>query len=448
MNLLQQFNQFIQQHSLFQKNNRLLIAVSGGVDSIVLCELCHLSGFDFEIAHCNFQLRATDSDEDEILVKNTAAKYNVKCHSIKFDTLNYAAENKTNIQIAARQLRYEWFNKISQENNINHILTAHHANDNAETIAMNFFKGTGINGLTGMQFKNGGIGGKITRPLLFVNKQTIIDFASEKKLDWREDVSNASDKYTRNYFRNELLPSIEKVIPHVEENLVENIDRFTDVAILYYAALDKLKSGLLINKGNEIHIPVLKLMKTPAFKTILYEILKPYGFISSQMKDALQLMNADSGKYISSATHRLIRNRDWLIICPVLTENKSVIVLENTDSIIEIGNQKLKLEFKNAPIDIETNTSIGYVDADKISFPMICRKWKQGDYFYPLGMAKKKKLSRFFVDEKLSISDKEKIWVIESDKKIIWIVGMRIDDRIKISSSTKSAIKFTLTSSE
>ena len=448
MNLLHQFNQFIQQHSLFQKNNRLLVAVSGGVDSIVLCELCHISGFDFEIAHCNFQLRATDSDEDEILVKNTAAKYNVKYHSIKFDTLNYAAENKTNVQISARHLRYEWFNTIAQENSITHILTAHHANDNAETIAMNFFKGTGINGLTGMQFKNGGIGGKITRPLLFATKQTIIDFAIEKNLVWREDASNASDKYTRNYFRNELLPSIEKVIPHVEENLIENIERFTDVAILYKAAIDKLKSGLLFKKGSEIHIPVLKLMKTPAFKTIFYEILKPYGFISSQMKDAIQLMNSDSGKYIASITHRLIRNRNWLIICPVLTEKNSVIVIDNFDTSIEVENKKLKIESINAPLKIENNQLVGYADANKIQFPLICRKWKQGDYFYPLGMTKKKKLSRFFVDQKLSISDKEKIWVIESDKKIIWIVGMRIDDRIKISSSTKSAIKFTLSSSE
>ena len=448
MNLLHQFNQFIKQHFLFQKNNRLLVAVSGGVDSIVLCELCHLSGFDFEIAHCNFQLRATDSDEDEMLVKNTAAKYNVKYHSIKFDTLNYANENNTNIQIAARQLRYEWFNTIAQENSITHILTAHHANDNAETIAMNFFKGTGINGLTGMQFKNGGIGGKITRPLLFATKQTIKDFAIENNLTWREDVSNASDKYTRNYFRNELLPSIEKVIPHVEENLIENVERFSDVAILYKTALDKLKSGLLFNKGNEIHIPVLKLMKTQAFKTVFYEILKPYGFTSSQMKDAIQLMNADSGKYITSTTHRLIRNRNWLIVCPVLTENNSVIVIDCSDSEIEMDNKKLKVESINAQIKIENNHLIGYADANKIQFPLICRKWKQGDYFYPLGMAKKKKLSRFFVDQKLSISDKEKIWVIESDKKIIWIVGMRIDDRIKITPSTKSAIKFTLSSSE
>ena len=448
MNLLHQFNQFIQQYSLFQKNNRLLIAVSGGVDSIVLCELCHLSGFDFEIAHCNFQLRATDSDEDEMLVKNTAAKYNVKLHATKFDTLKYASENKTNIQIAARQLRYEWFNTIALENNISQILTAHHANDNAETIAMNFFKGTGINGLTGMQIKSGGIGGKITRPLLFATKQTIIDFAIENNLTWREDMSNVSDKYTRNYFRNELLPSIEKVIPHVEENLIQNIERLSDVAILYNTALDKLKSGLLFKKGNEIHIPVLKLMKTPAYKTVYYEILKPYGFISSQMKDAIQLLSSESGKYITSATHRLIRNRNWLIVCAVLTENNSVIVIDSSVSEIEMDNKKLKVESINAPIKIENNHLIGYADADKIKFPLICRKWKQGDYFYPLGMTKKKKLSRFFVDQKLSISDKEKIWVIESDKKIIWIAGMRIDDRIKITPSTKSAIRFTLSSSE
>lgn len=446
MNLLHQFNQYIQQHSLFQKSDRLLIAVSGGVDSIVLCELCYLSGFDFEITHCNFQLRGADSEADEILVMETAKKYKVKLHTTKFDTLKYAAENKTNIQIAARQLRYDWFNVIAKENGISHILTAHHANDNAETIAMNFFKGTGINGLIGMQIKSGGIGGKITRPLLFATKQTIKDFALEKNLAWREDVSNASDKYTRNYFRNELLPSIEKVIPHVEENLIENIERFSDVAILYNAAIDKLKSGLLFNKGNEIHIPVLKLMKTPANKTVFYEILKPYGFISSQMKDAVQLMSSESGKYITSATHRLIRNRNWLIVCTVLNENNSVIVIDNPDAVIEVKNKKLKIESIKAPINIEANSSLGYADADKIKFPLICRKWKQGDYFYPLGMTKKKKLSRFFVDQKLSISDKEKIWVIESDKKIIWIVGMRIDDRIKITPSTKTAIKFTLSS--
>ena len=446
MKLVHQFNQFIQQHSLFQKNDRLLIAVSGGVDSIVLCELCHLSGFDFEIAHCNFQLRGEDSEADELLVIKTAEKYGVKIHAIKFDTLTYAAENKTNIQIAARELRYDWFNAIAKENEINHILTAHHANDNAETIVMNFFKGTGINGLKGMQPQKSGIGGKITRPLLFATKQAIIDFAIENKLAWREDVSNASDKYTRNYFRNELLPSIEKVIPHVEENLIENIERFSDTAILYDVALDKLKSGLLFNKGNEIHIPVLKLMKTPAYKTVFYEILKPYGFVSSQMKDTVQLMSSESGKYITSATHRLIRNRNWLIICAVLNENNSVIVIDNPDAVIEIENKKLKIESIKAPINIEAHSSFGYADADKIKFPLICRKWKQGDYFYPLGMTKKKKLSRFFVDQKLSISDKEKIWVIESDKKIIWIVGMRIDDRIKITPSTKTVVKFTLSS--
>jgi tRNA(Ile)-lysidine synthase len=433
---------------LFQKNDRLLIAVSGGVDSMVLCELCHLSGFDFEIAHCNFQLRGEDSEADESLVIETAKKYKVKIHATKFDTLTYAAENKTNIQIAARQLRYDWFNTIAQENNISHILTAHHANDNAETIAMNFFKGTGINGLTGMQPKKSGIGGKITRPLLFATKQNIKDFAVENDLAWREDVSNASDKYTRNYFRNELLPAIEKVIPHVEENLIQNIERFSDVATLYNTALDKLKSGLLFKKGNEIHIPVLKLMKTPAYKTVYYEILKSYGFISSQMKDAIQLLSSESGKYITSATHRLIRNRNWLIVCPLVNENNSVVVIDNPDSVIEMVHQKLKIESIKVPIDIEANSSIGYADADKIKFPLICRKWKQGDYFYPLGMSKKKKLSRFFIDQKLSIADKEKVLVIESDKKIIWIAGMRIDDRIKITPSTKNVIKFTLTVSQ
>jgi len=448
MNLLQQFNQYIRQHSLFQKNDRLLLAVSGGVDSMVLCELCYLSGFDFEIAHCNFQLRGEDSEADESLVIETAKKYKVKIHVTKFDTVSFADENKTNIQIAARQLRYDWFNAIALEHGISHILTAHHADDNAETIAMNFFKGTGINGLTGMQPQKSGIGGKITRPLLFATKQTIKDFAVEKNIVWREDVSNASDKYTRNFFRNQLLPEIEKVIPNAAINLIENINKFADVAVLFDLSIEKLKTGLINIKGDEIHIPVLKLLKTPAYKTVLYEILKQYGFLSSQMKDALQLTDAGSGKYIISSTHRLIRNRNWLIICPLENKDSSLIVIQENESMVSFGTDILHIDSVDASMDMFSDKSVGYADADKLTFPLILRKWKQGDYFYPLGMVKKKKLSRFFIDQKLSIAEKEKISVIESDKKIIWVAGLRIDDRVKITKATKKIIRFRLTDTQ
>lgn len=448
MNLLHPFNQYIRQNFLFQKNDKLLIAVSGGVDSVVLCDLCFASGFDFEIAHCNFQLRGDDSDEDELFVRRLAEKYGVPFQVVRFDTMEYAAANKLNVQLAARHLRYEWFNRIAGEINCHHILTAHHANDNAETIVMNFFKGTGIAGLTGMEPKGSGIGGNITRPLLFASKQSLIGYAAEKNLQWREDVSNASDKYTRNFVRNEWLPSIEKHIPNATFNLIENIERFKDAELLYESSLEKFKSGLLLKKGEEIHVPVMKLQKTPAYKTIYFEIIRHYGFTSAQMKDALQLLDADSGKQILSPTHRLIKNRNWLIICPAKNEESSIVIIEEEESVIRYDGHTLIIEKINSPFDLSTETSVGYADASKLTFPLILRKWKTGDYFYPLGMNKKKKLSRFFIDRKMSVAEKEKTWVVESGKKIIWIAGLRIDDRVKLTPATKNAIRFSLTDTQ
>ncbi|MEI8052856.1 MAG: tRNA lysidine(34) synthetase TilS [Bacteroidota bacterium] len=451
MNLLNQFKSFINQSLLFQNNDRLLLAVSGGVDSVVLCELCFQSGFYFEIAHCNFQLRGKESDADENMVKSLAEKYKVKYHGIKFDTEKYAEENKTNIQIAARALRYKWFNEIIEQEKINAIkgiLTAHHADDNVETLLMNFFKGTGIKGLQGMAVKDGGIGGRINRPLLFASKEQIIAFATQHNLSWREDVSNASNKYTRNYFRNELLPAIGKVFPQVEINLNENIERFKDAAILFDLSIEQLKKKLLVKKGVEWHLPVLKLKKTPAVKTVLYEILKHFDFTSHQVNDALQLLDADSGKYISSTTHRLIKNRKWVIISPLENNEVSTYIIEAADKEIYFSSQSMRFKKVLPPVIFENNNSLALIDEKMISFPLILRKWKKGDYFYPLGMDKKKKLSRFFIDIKLSLTEKENIWVLESDKKIIWIVGHRIDNRVKVTPATTEIFSITLVSSK
>lgn len=441
MSLLQKFTEFIKNENLFQPKDKLLLAVSGGVDSVVLYELCKQAGYDFVIAHCNFQLRGGESERDEQFVRELAKKYNVEIFVEKYDTEKYAEKNKLSIQVAARELRYEWFNSLIKEKQINWILTAHHANDNIETLLMNFFKGTGINGLRSILPKHT----KIIRPLLFAKKEELLEFAKEHALKYVEDSSNVSDKYTRNYFRNQLIPSIQKVFPQAEDNLLGNIERFKDIETLYQQSILLHKKKLLEKKGEEVHIPVLKLLKSESLTTIIYEIIKDFGFTSNQIDEVIKLLNSDSGKYIQSSSHRIIKNRKWLIILPNDTAIAENILVEEKDKAVEYVSGKLKFEkLPAANCQLSTGNAVAMIDADEISFPLLLRKWKQGDYFYPFGMNKKKKLSRFFIDQKLSLTEKENVWLLEMNKKIIWVIGKRIDDRFKITTNTKNILMITL----
>ncbi len=444
MHLLKNFTEFIKKENLFQTKDKLLLAVSGGVDSVVLCELCKQAGYDFVIAHCNFQLRGEESDREEHFVRELSKKYKVQILVKKFETNGYAEKNKLSIQVAARQLRYEWFESLMKQSSslpINYIITAHHANDNIETLLMNFFKGTGVSGLRGILPKNG----KIVRPILFAKKEELISFANENRLVFVEDSSNASDKYTRNYFRHQLIPIIKEVFPQVEDNIINNMQRFQDIEILYEQSILLHKKKLLEKKGEEFHIPVLKLLQSEPQVTIVYEIIKAFGFTANQTDEVIKLLTSESGKYIQSLTHRVFKNRKWLIIAPlnnIIAEN---ILIETANCIVNFKNGKLKFEnFSPDDLLLANCNSIAQLDADEIFYPLLLRKWKQGDYFYPLGMNKKKKLSRFLIDQKLSLTEKENIWVVEMNKKIIWVVGKRIDDRFKITPKTKTILKISL----
>ncbi|MEO8770553.1 MAG: tRNA lysidine(34) synthetase TilS [Ferruginibacter sp.] len=444
------FQQYIDKEKLFQPKEKLLIAVSGGVDSVVLCELCKQSGFDFAIAHCNFQLRGAESDEDENFIKELARKYNVEIFIKRFDTEKYAEENKLSIQVAARELRYEWFQSIinpSTNQPFNNLLIAHHANDNIETLLINFFKGTGIGGLQGILPKSGSAQ-KIIRPLLFAKKEWLQNFAREHSLLYREDSSNESNKYTRNYFRNELIPALKEVYPQVEDNLSDNIKRFNEVNIIYQQSISLQKKKLVFEKKGEYHLPVLKLLKTAALQTVLFELTKEFNFTPGQTVDIIKLLNTHSGKYVDSATHRILKNRQWLIISKHGEKQSAHFIIDETTTKIIFSNHELTIERKPKPAKIDEDPAVAMLDEEDIKFPLLLRKWKQGDYFYPLGMTKKKKLSRFFVDKKLSITQKENVWVIEMDKKIIWIIGHRIDNRFKIIANTKNIIQFILTTPE
>lgn len=439
--LLDKFKGYILANNLFQPEDRILLAVSGGVDSVVLCELCRQAGHDFVIAHCNFQLRGAESDRDEAFVKSLAQKYGVEVLVKKFDTNQIATQEKKSIETAARDLRYQWFYELvsqSTDQPIKFILTAHHADDNIETAVMNFFRGTGIAGVRGMLPKQG----KIIRPLLFARRNELEDFVRKNQLAFVTDSTNAENNYTRNFFRNEIIPLVTKNFPEAEKNVLNNIQRFRETEIIYQQSIVQQRKKLLEQKGNEFHIPVLKLLKTATLATVVYEIIKDFNFTAHQTDEAIALLKSDTGKYIRSSTHRIIKNRHWLIITPNQTTEAQNILIEDGDQNISFEAGVLQIE-KHSTSSIQQSALIAQLDVAQIKFPLLLRKWKQGDYFYPLGMQKKKKLSRFFIDQKLSLTQKENAWVIEMDKKIIWVVGMRIDDRFKITGNTKQLLSLT-----
>jgi tRNA(Ile)-lysidine synthase len=441
MTLQQSFEKYIQHQQLFTKADKLLLAVSGGVDSVVLYHLCHKAGYHFIIAHCNFQLRGAESERDEAFVKQLGHNYNAEVVVQRFDTAAYANENKLSIQVAARELRYNWFKQLLQQKQLQYIATAHHADDAVETTLMNFFKGTGIAGLRSIQSKQPGL----VRPLMFASKSSIQSFAAEEQLKWVEDSSNKIDKYSRNYFRHHIIPAVEEIYPQAIENVKHNIQRFAEIEQLYQQAIAQHRKKLLLQNGNEWHIPVLKLQKTTPLDTVIYELTAPFGFTPQQVPDIKNLLKSDTGKYVASATHRIIKNRHWLIIASAIAGTAVTSIIEAGETVCYLEQQSLQLQQLSADdYKIKKENTIAAVDAKLLKFPLLVRRWKMGDYFYPLGMKKKKKLARFFIDQKLSKTDKEAIWVVVSDQRIVWVVGHRMDDRFKITPVTKKITELRL----
>ncbi|MBS1627201.1 MAG: tRNA lysidine(34) synthetase TilS [Bacteroidetes bacterium] len=418
------------------------IAVSGGIDSCVLLHLMHQYKTLFTILHCNFNLRGEESIRDEKFVIAIAEKYNAPILVKHFDTKNFAEENKLSIQEAARKLRYNWFSEIlNSSNNIQkYLVTAHNADDNIETVLMNVFRGTGIKGLTGIPlFDNEN---KIIRPLLFALRDDIVVYATKNKLTWVEDSSNTEDNYTRNFFRHQIIPLVEQKFSNAKENVLHNIIKWNDVEAIYTNQLNQYKKKLLVKDKAEYKIPILLLKKMVAYKTVLWELIKSFGFAATQLQDVVCLLDADNGSFVQAKQYRIFKNRKWLVIATMQTNVAQQILIENADKNIVFDKGTLHFKTMAAQeFSITSNTSIALLDAEQITYPLLLRKWKQGDYFYPLGMKKKKKLSRFFIDQKLSATEKENVWVIEMDKKIIWIVNYRIDERFKIKANTNNVLK-------
>jgi tRNA(Ile)-lysidine synthase len=439
MDLLQQFRQYIAKEKLFAPGDRLLLAVSGGLDSVVLTELCHRCGFDFVVAHCNFQLRGQESVRDEEFVLRLSGRYGKDVRIRRFDTQEAAALRKISVQVAAREERYRWFDLFVKAGEARWILTAHHLDDNVETMLMHFFKGTGIAGMRGMLPKQG----NIVRPLLFARKEELRAFAVEAGLEWVEDSSNESDKYTRNFFRHQLIPLLEQAYPAAASNLSDNLDRFREVEALYRQALDGWKKKLLEYRGNEVHIPVEKLRKADALITLVYEMTEPFGFSPQQAGEIVCLLDSATGRYVRSKTHRVLKNRNWLIITPLIEQDAANILIE--EGPVSARYPEGELRFTRIDVaelrTLDQGPAVALLDAEKIAFPLLLRRWKAGDYFYPLGLRKKKKVARFLIDTKVSVPDKERVWVLEMDRKLVWVVGRRIDDRWKLGPGTKEVLR-------
>lgn len=432
---------YIEKEKLFISNDKVLLAVSGGLDSVVMCELFHKANLNFGIAHCNFQLRDKESDEDETFVESLAAHYNVSFHTTTFKTASLAKKSKTSIQVTARELRYKWFEAIRQEYDYNYIATAHHLNDSIETFLINFARGTGISGLHGILPKQQ----YIIRPLLFATREELETFAKKQKLNFREDSSNASDKYVRNKIRHHIVPVLKEINPGFEKTAAVTIQRLIDTENIYKTEIENKRASIVKSENNSTTISVRALKKLVSLNAYLYEFLMPFDFNASTIEEISAALNKESGKQFFSPTHRLIKDRDVLLIQKSKKEkpeNERQFKITKSQTVLKTETFELHFKaLKSANYELPTTSSTALIDFEKLEFPLVIRRWQQGDVFFPLGMKGKKKLSDFFIDKKLSLYQKENTWLLTSGDKIVWIIGLRPDDRFKITTKTKKVYR-------
>jgi len=418
-------------------NKTYLLAVSGGVDSMVMADLFRKQGFSIHVAHCNFSLRGEESDLDEQLVKNWCENNQIPFHTKRFDTTAYAAEHSLSIQECARELRYAFFYKLLETEKTDLIVTAHHVDDNIETLLFHFLRGTGIQGLTGIPAK----GDRLVRPMLHITKENILQYAMEFSVPFRNDSSNLKETYTRNKIRHSVVPFLEERFPNMKHTLADNINRFKDVNEIYQNAISSILKKLIEKRENDLYIPILKLKKTTPLQTITYELIKPFQFNFQQAVELLKLMDGQSGTYIQSSTHKIIRDRDFFIITALDTPQSGFILIEKETERVRCRNFELIFKPNSGEKkEINTDPNTEMVDASLLKYPLILRTWKQGDYLYPFGMDKKKKVARVLIDAKLSLPEKEEVWVLESERKIVWIIGIKPDNRFRVTEKTKTIL--------
>ena len=434
--MLQQLEKHIDTNFSFLKEKKILIAISGGIDSVVLTHLLHQLNYNISLAHCNFQLRNDESNLDEKFIKNLGQLLNIDVFTIQFDTIKYSKENKLSTQLAARKLRYDWFNELARKHNFDYVLTAHHADDNLETFLINLTRGTGLEGLTGIPSVNK----NIVRPLLIFSREKIEKYALNNAINWREDVSNSEIKYLRNKIRHQIIPVLKELNP----SLLKTHNKTTNFLIqsqqIVVDTMEQISAKILSKEGDLLRFNITELIKLSNPKAYLYQLLKEYKF--TEWNDVYNLIYAQSGKKVSTNLHTLLKDRDFLLLLRTdkkdNSENEHVIIHKEDTRIIN----PINLLFENVHATTNIYNNCIFVDKILLNYPLSVRKWKAGDYFYPTGMRGKKKISKYFKDEKLSIFDKKNTWLLcSNDNEIIWIIGKRQDRRFLPSHKTTQLLK-------
>ena len=431
------FAQHIQANFQEFATNKILVAVSGGLDSVVLLHLLHQLNFDVIIAHCNFNLREKDADLDEDFVKNLGKKLHIPTLVKSFNTNGFAKKNKLSIQEAARKLRYDWFNKLIAKNQADLLVTAHHLNDNFETVLHHLTRGTGLKGLLGIPAKNK----KTYRPLLAFSREEIQSFATENNITWREDKSNAQTKYVRNKIRHKVLPVLHEINPNLLQSFSKTLAHLTEAnAVLQEQITQKWQEISSVN-NKIIQINIQKLEQLSNVDFYLYEFFKPFGF--TDVSEIKKLLHTQSGKQLFSAKYRLLKDRKFLLLdtIPIKKEEQFSLTEENKQLLTDFFRLKIEMNSENTEIPSDKEKKSILIDKDLLKFPLTVRKWQKGDYFYPSKMQGKKKLSKFFKDNKLNLFEKEKVWILLSDTKIVWVIGMRQDKRFSVTKTTKNKVK-------
>ncbi|NEM98286.1 tRNA lysidine(34) synthetase TilS [Pontibacter burrus] len=439
--MLQKVSGFIQAHNLCQPESKILAAVSGGIDSIVLCEVLHQLKYTFAIAHCNFGLRAEDAEADQLFAKKLAKKYEVPFFTENFNTRAFAEQEKLSIQMAARTLRYQWFEQVREQEGYDYIATAHHSNDLTETILLHLTKGTGIAGLHGIPAKNG----HIIRPMLSVTKDEIYDLVTEKRLIWREDSSNETTKYQRNKIRHEVIPVLKEINPSLEETMQQTAERVSHAETIVAAYIENLREQSVKEAEDATYISLVPLQNATGLPVVLHELLRPFNYSYSVVLELVDALEGISGKQFDSPTHTLVKDRDQLVITPKNLSNFGSVVINEGDTTIEAGNFTFSIKYADAAnYKLNTKPHVAALDAEQLKFPLKLRSWQEGDWFVPLGMNGKKKISDFLIDKKVPANLKPQTLVLVSDQSIVWIVNQRLDNRFKVTDKTQKVVEISL----
>jgi len=437
---LASFVDYIKKNALFTEGDRMLLAVSGGKDSVLMAQLFKLAGFDFSIAHCNFNLRGDESQRDEAFVKLFASTLEVPFHSIHFDTKAYAKANHLSTQMAARELRYQWFEEIRSSHGYDFIALAHHQNDSIETLLLNLIRGTGISGMHGILPKRG----NLVRPLLFLSRQEIEKLIDEHHFNFVEDSSNQSDGYARNAVRLHVVPVLKEINPNLEETFAQNIIRFAETETVLQKVVQQTREQLVEERAGDVYLDIEKIKQLDPQKLLFFELLKPYQFSSTVVDEILHSLDKQSGTSFYSDTYRATVNRTEIMISAhaAVMPTPERYFLHPVDKYLLIGAQKIRITYTDSTV-IVASSNKAFVDADQLIFPLIIRFKQEGDKFMPLGMKQYKKLSDFFIDQKVPLPNKSKIPIlVNGNGEIIWVVGFRQDNRYKVKATTKKVAIF------